>query len=185
MEARASPYIIRTLHKDFDPVTGSSSALMQAALGSVDLPSGVTEALSSLEMLSNIDANPVLPNGTVFQKTHVKHPRQYGGANLSGATASPGVRGGTLRSTTAPSTPGSGGKGTVGALGRRTAASPGETLVIRPTMVAPRTRVSCCVNQCAPAVSAVVVAKISWFNWSLGGALTVLKFVGIWLEFHD
>ena len=56
-------------------MSGSSSALMQAALGSVDLPTGVAEALSSLEMLSSIDAHPVLPNGQRYQKTSLKHPR--------------------------------------------------------------------------------------------------------------
>jgi hypothetical protein len=125
-DARASAYIIRTLHKDFDPVSGSSSALMQAALGSVDLPSGVSEALSSLEMLSNIDKNPVLPNGTVFQKTHLKHARTH----QTGPLGSPSAITGQLRSTTAPGQ------------SVRSPAAAAATMQVRPTMVAPRTRVS-------------------------------------------
>jgi hypothetical protein len=110
-------------------VSGSSSALMQAALGSVDLPSGVSEALSSLEMLSNIDKNPVLPNGTVFQKTHVKHPRTHQTGAMS--STSGGSATGQLRSTTAP-----------GGSVRSSTAAAAATMQVRPTMVAPRTRVS-------------------------------------------
>jgi hypothetical protein len=109
---------------------------MQAALGSVDLPSGVSEALSSLEMLNNIDANPVLPNGTVFQKTQVKHPRKFQGASSTSAVASPGSTGALSRSATAPAGDGLGGSGRKGKT-----ASPAATLEVRPTMVAPRTRV--------------------------------------------
>jgi hypothetical protein len=115
---------------------------MQAALGSVDLPSGVTEALSSLEMLSNIDANPVLPNGTVFQKTHVKHPRQHQGASLTGTNSV----GGGMRSSTAPASAGTRASPQTSTV-RRAAnkvVSPtvAGTMQVRPTMVAPRTRVS-------------------------------------------
>lgn len=149
-EARASAYIIRTLHKDFDPASGgSSSALMQAALGSADLPSGVNEALSSLEMMNDIDGHPALPNGTVFQKTQVKHPRTHQGAHSGATTTSSG----TLRSTTAPQQGGAsktGGSFTAGfgdgSQSRRSvnkvASPPGATMQVRPTMIAPRTRVS-------------------------------------------
>jgi hypothetical protein len=115
---------------------------MQAALGSVDLPSGVTEALSSLEMLSNIDANPVLPNGTVFQKTHVKHPRQHQGASLTGTNSV----GGGMRSTTAPASAGTRASpqtNTARRAANKMASPPvAGTMQVRPTMVAPRTRVS-------------------------------------------
>lgn len=124
-EARASAYIIRTLHKDFDPVTGSSSALMQAALGSVDLPSSVAETLSNLELMSDIDSKHVLPNGKVYAKTHLKHPRTQQLNSPTGA--------GTI------------GKTTTGAgATKRTATGKGAsppTLTVRPTMVAPRTKV--------------------------------------------
>ena len=133
-DARCAAYIIRTLHKDFDPITGSSSALMQAALSNVDLPTGVSEALSSLEMLSSIDARPALPNGTVFQKTQVKHPRthQTGAPATTGAGSTIRPSSSSARKMNSTSTAG----------GKSMKTSVGTTMQVRPTMIAPRTRVS-------------------------------------------
>lgn len=128
-EARSSAYIIRTLHKDFDPLSGSASALMQAALGSVDLPSSVSETLTNLEMLSSVDKNPLLPNGQVFQKTHVKHARTHQDVPASAP-----------RTNTARTSTSANGATRSGMLKSGTAGAP--SLSIRPTMVAPRKRVS-------------------------------------------
>ena len=142
-EARSSAYIIRTLHKDFDPVSGSSSALMQAALGSVDLPTGVAEALSSLEMLSSIDAHPVLPNGQRYQKTSLKHPRTQQKDSMFVPGSSNTVTFG--RSRTAPTTTSNTSKHhSSSTTGLNTTGvnkkSHTNTIAVRSTMVAPRSR---------------------------------------------
>lgn len=147
-EARASAYIIRTLHKDFDPLTGSSSALMQAALGSVDVPTSVAETLSHLELMSDIDGKPMLPNGKVFTKTHLKHPR-----TLQLSSPSAGTSGGT--------TTGSGSKtATSGKKTATTAAPSPPSLSIRSTMVAPRSRVSVEILNIILSMSALCVSGL-------------------------
>ena len=127
-------------------MSGSSSALMQAALGSVDLPTGVAEALSSLEMLSSIDAHPVLPNGQRYQKTSLKHPR----TQQKDAMFVPGSSSNTVtfgRSRTAPTTTTTSntskhhsssttGLNTTGVNKK----SHTNTIAVRSTMVAPRSR---------------------------------------------
>ena len=74
--ARSSAYIIRTLHRDFDGADSSStgapaasSALMQAALSNVELPTSVQQTLANLDHLNSIDLPIPLPNGEIFRKT--------------------------------------------------------------------------------------------------------------------
>eukprot|EP00981_Chlorochromonas_danica_P015708 scaffold14367_cov250-Ochromonas_danica.AAC.4 len=69
-EARCNPYVIRSLHQDFDIFTSESkSASMEAALSSMELPSSFQETLANLDINQSIDKKIILPNGGVFQKT--------------------------------------------------------------------------------------------------------------------
>lgn len=56
-EAHANLHLIRTLHHDVGTF-GEAPASMQAAMGSMDLPSGVWETIRSLEQLDDYDLSP-------------------------------------------------------------------------------------------------------------------------------
>ena len=78
--ARASSYVIRTLHKDFlqndlsfstnsaKTFQGSSSALLEAALSNIEVPSNIAETLAHLEELSKVGKDIKLPNGDIYQR---------------------------------------------------------------------------------------------------------------------
>lgn len=69
-EAHCNPYVIRLLHQDFD-IYGqrNTSAMMEAALSAIDLPSSMQETLENLDLLNDIDKPILLPNGNIYQKT--------------------------------------------------------------------------------------------------------------------
>jgi hypothetical protein len=69
-ETRSNPYIIRSLHQDFDMFAQkSTNGEMEAAIGNISLSQSVQQTLKDVEAVHDIDLKIPLPNGSVFDKT--------------------------------------------------------------------------------------------------------------------
>ena len=69
-ETRSNPYIIRSLHQDFDMFAQKTTiGELEAAIGNISLSQSVQETLKDVEAIHDIDLKIPLPNGSMYDKT--------------------------------------------------------------------------------------------------------------------
>jgi len=73
-DSKSSAYIIRTLHKDFDAVTGRTTGMMQAALSNIDSDETVLDVIHHIERLTVLDSTNTSSIDEDVSKTVVSSP---------------------------------------------------------------------------------------------------------------